>query len=94
LCAAVDRQSVLCCKQLYCSVDLVLQNACKILNLPTLSKDKFGQVRRRWEDDIITSLLETRYKDLVWIHMAYVRDILSGSCENCHELLRSWFRAS
>jgi hypothetical protein len=39
------------------SVNLDVKNACKILNLPTSSKDKFGQVRRRWEDDITASLL-------------------------------------
>jgi len=64
------------------SVNLEVKNSCKILNLLTLSKDKFGQVRHRREDDIRINLLETRCKDLVWIHMAYVRVL-------CHDLVKT-----
>ena len=65
-----------------CSVNLEVKNACKVLNLPTSSKVKFWQFGRRWEDDTKISLLETIYKDLVWIHMAYVRDL-------CQDLVKT-----
>jgi hypothetical protein len=58
------------------------KNACKVLSLPTLSKDRFGQVRRRCEDDIKVSLLQTSCKDLMWIYMANVRDL-------CQDLVRT-----
>ena len=66
------------------------KNAYKVLNLPTLIRGKFGQIRRRWEDDIKTSLLETRCKDLVWIHMAYIRDLCQDLVKTVMNSRISW----